>query len=509
VRQSVTASLVEIVPAAEVIYRGVTFSRDGDFIYYTMYGKNLGLGTLYKVPALGGVAVRVIEDCDSPASFSPDGRQFAFVRFYLKERESALVVADIEGGERVLAKKKTPERFSSEGPAFSPDGLSIACAARVIEGGVPHTLILEIDARDGTERLLTRKKWNYVGQLAWQGDGRGVIAIAWGQESSVPSDQVWRIGYPEGEAHRITNDLNGYRGLSLSNDSISLVTTQTVRHSQIFVSPDQRASRVERITSGFGDYLSDRLGCAWTPDGRIVYSSSASGNPDLWIMNSDGSFQKRLTVDDRGDLMPAVTRDGRYIIFVSERMGPANIWRMRIDGSDPRRLTDGAGEYSPALSPDGKWVIYSSEADGHPSVWRVSIDGGTRTRIVDGQLTNPAVSPDGRFIAGFRLDVQKMQMMINIVPFEGGDPVMALRDTPVIYPPMIRWTADSRALTYVVTREGVSNIWLHPVDGSPARQLTSFDSERIFRFAWSMDGHRLLFERGSDINDLVLISNLD
>lgn len=71
----------------------------------------------------------------------------------------------------------------------------------------------------------------------------------------------------------------------------------------------------------------------------------------------------------------------------------------------------------------------------------------------------------------------------------------------------MRWTADGRALTYIVTREGVSNLWNQPLAGGPPKQLTNFQSETIFSFGWSRDGKQLALVRGVANNDVVLISN--
>jgi len=69
-----------------------------------------------------------------------------------------------------------------------------------------------------------------------------------------------------------------------------------------------------------------------------------------------------------------------------------------------------------------------------------------------------------------------------------------------------KWTADSRALSYVVTQRGVSNIWNLPVDGSAPQKVTDFKSDRIFYFAWSPDGKNLALSRGSLTNDVVLLN---
>jgi Tol biopolymer transport system component len=71
----------------------------------------------------------------------------------------------------------------------------------------------------------------------------------------------------------------------------------------------------------------------------------------------------------------------------------------------------------------------------------------------------------------------------------------------------MRWTPDGRAITYVDNRGGASNIWRQPLDGSPARPLTSFKAAQILSFAWSRDG-KLAFSRGILSSDVVLITDV-
>ena len=93
-----------------------------------------------------------------------------------------------------------------------------------------------------------------------------------------------------------------------------------------------------------------------TPDGRIIYTSTRSGNADLWLMNHDGSNQKQLTSNAGSwNGRPQVTPDGRYIVFASSRTNSNQIWRMEIDGGNQIQLTDG-GEF-PSLTPDGQWIF--------------------------------------------------------------------------------------------------------------------------------------------------------
>jgi Tol biopolymer transport system component len=94
-----------------------------------------------------------------------------------------------------------------------------------------------------------------------------------------------------------------------------------------------------------------------------------------------------------------------------------------------------------------------------------------------------------------------------VLPSDGGEPVEVFGKSPTtIVEAGIQWTPDGRALTFIDNRDGVSNIWLRPSDGSPAKQLTNLTSETIFRFAWSPDGKMFVAERGTEIGDIVLIN---
>jgi Tol biopolymer transport system component len=111
----------------------------------------------------------------------------------------------------------------------------------------------------------------------------------------------------------------------------------------------------------------------------------------------------------------------------------------------------------------------------------------------------------------YREEQPNSPLKLAIFPLAGGQPTRVF-DAPVfteevsrVPPP--RWTADSRALTYVVTSAGVSNIWLQPINGDAPRQLTTFKSDRIFSFEWSREGKLLLVARGMVASDVVLISN--
>lgn len=504
-RQLNTASDLQIVPPADIQYVGLTFSPGGDFIYYVASDKDRSTNTLYRVPVLGGSPRKLIADVDSGVTASPDGQQLAFIRDFPSQGEQALVIVKADGSnERKLASRKLPNFFESL--SWSPNGKVLACAAGSF---VPNynSYLVEVELETGKEKQISTQTWLFMGQVAWLADGSGLILDASEQgASSFDSNHIWYVSYPGGEVHRLTADLNNYSSVSLTADSGRFVAVQSGTISNIWVVPSAEVGRASQITGGAGQ-RDGWNGLAWTTDNKIIYASKASGNDDLWITNQDGSNQSQLTAGARLNWQPAVSKDGHYILFTSDRAGTPNIWRMDTDGSNPKQLTSGSGENLAQCSPDGKWVLYTLIGAGKPTVWKVSINGGAPQQLTEKFTSAPVISPDGKVIAClYREDQPGSAVKIALLPIEGGEP-LKLFDTPTSVGQLIRWTEDGRAVTYIVTSGGVSNIWSQSIEGGAPKQLTSFKSDQIFWFDWSRDGKQLAVARGSVTSDVVLISN--
>ncbi|MBA3569453.1 MAG: serine/threonine-protein kinase [Pyrinomonadaceae bacterium] len=496
-----TASNVLIAPPADVRYHAISFSNDGNYIYYVRYEKT-EIGLLYQVPAHGGASRKILSNVDSKITFAPDGKRFAFVRWDKSKGEYSLMIAQSDGtGERRLVMRSNPDLFSIYGLAWSPNGEVIACLDGSFTGGF-HMRVVEVRVADGTEKPVTSRNWFGVTRVVWLKDGSGMLVTA--AEESVSPIQIWYVSYPEGKAQRVTNDSNNYRDLSLTADSRTLVSVQHSRLATMWIAPTGDSARATQITSGVGW----SYGLAWIPNNRIVYSTMASGKLDLWSMGSDGADKTQLTSDAGSNYHPTVSSDGRYIFFSSSRFGPFNIWRMDTDGNNPRQLTDGGSDIYPYPTPDGHWVIYQrgGGGGGKPTLWKVPVDGGHAVQIRDANFKVPVVSPDGKMIACRYLDETSNIEKIAIIPSDGGPPVKVF-NIPIFPWQRIRWTHDGSALTYVDVRSGISNIWSQPLDGGPPRQVTDFRADQIFSFDWSHDGKQLVCERGVETNDVVLISD--
>jgi Tol biopolymer transport system component len=119
------------------------------------------------------------------------------------------------------------------------------------------------------------------------------------------------------------------------------------------------------------------------------------------------------------------------------------------------------------------------------------------------------VSPDGKQVAAFYKEaLPTAQWRIAILPIEGGDPAKNFEvQQPLAGIKTLRWLPDGQSIAYVNNPDGVSNIWIQPLDGAPPKQLTNFTSEQIYYFDWSTDGKQFACMRGSFNRNIVLISN--
>ena len=512
IRQASTANDKLIVPPARVGYYGITFSPDGNEIYYVLK-VNLDEGTLYKIPALGGTPVKVLEKIDSPVSFSPDGKQFVLVRGnYPTQGESALVIANIDGtGERILVVKKNPERFTPiffTGPSWSPDGKLIAASVITIGG---RSKVVGFSVEDGKEKELSTESWVYSARVQWLPDMSGLLVIAGDNPITA---MIWHVSYPDGRVRRVTNDLNSYRSIVLTQDGRKLATIQSQGLVNLWVVPDGDTTKEIRLPTGnvasFFSLTSSNV--AWTPDGRIVYVSNESGTADLWITDPDGNNRKQLTANKAVNVSPVVTADGRYIVFVLLQEGKKNIWRMNLDGSNPVQLTSGLADSFPALSPDSRWVIYTALDGAKPTLWRVSIDGGTPIRVTEHVATTSAVSPDGRSIAFTypeSSDPFAPPNRLAIIPFEGGTPsnTFTVPNSGTGLTVIHWWSPDGKSIFYTATTNNVTNIWSLPLDGGPPKQVTDFKDMLLTGFAWSRDGKQLACTRGALMRDAILVTD--
>ena len=500
VRQVATGSDIQIVARADVHFVGCAFSPDGNYLYYCSADNRTDHASIYQVPVIGGVSKMVIDDLHARLAISPDGQRIAYAKTDRAGGRSIIGTRRIDGtDEKIVAVRKLPDTFTAV--AWSPDGETLGHSF-VTYGGGYHAVTGNVKIDSGKEVTFTSPQWRIVDSIVWLPDGEALVVNA--TDRSDTRSQLWMLDR-RGHPRRITNDLSDYELVSVTADGSKLVTLQKSQTSSVWIAPDGSAQRARQLARG-ADNRDGMAGLTCLRDGRIVYTSSSNDARDLWIMNADGSNRHRLS-DGGSDTLPAASSDGKFIAFMSMRNGRSNIWRLDVESSAIAPITSGDFESSPSIAPDGTWVAFHTNRSGVRTVWRTPLAGGPATQVTTTASSWPSVSPDGKKIACSWFDPTNGRIGIAVVPSEGGPP-SHIFDIPVNAwmggnNHHVRWRDDG--LTFVSNVNGVSNIWLQPLDGRPARPLTRFEEGQIFYFDWTADGRDLVASRGEVTSNVVLI----
>jgi eukaryotic-like serine/threonine-protein kinase len=506
-------SRVQIVPPADGTYRGVAFSADGNFVYFSRKDSDQTSWILRRVSTLGGTLQHIVDDVDSPAAFSPDSKHIAFVRWAPDVHRVFEAESDGSDMREIVALPASEAVLSNEGISWSPDGKQVDVSARYASGEID---ILQVPAAGGGFTKLqvsSSREWEWISGLAWLPDGSGLLAaVSPTTRHTIGMRQIWQLSYPSGTLRRVSNDLNDYSGISLSRNGRSFVTVQNQWTASIWAGVwNGDASELHEVTQ-LNQNLDGQGGLDSAPDGRIVYGSNAAGAYEIWIMDSNGANVRRLT-SSPPNTWPKVSPDGRTIFFRSGQDPSGTISQMNADGSNLHTVSDAGSAMQFDVSTDGKWLVYDAIKNNKCGIYRKPLDGGPAVSLTDCSFPDEpvSISPDGKWVALPFLDSTTFMAGIAVVPLSGGKASRVsatLLSVEELYGAS-QWSRDSKGVIVAHTQNGVGNLWLLPVSskgaGGPPKQLTHFTSQQIYSFAFSRDGKRLVLSRGTHVSDAVLI----
>jgi hypothetical protein len=286
---------------------------------------------------------------------------------------------------------------------------------------------------------------------------------------------------------------------------LATVLEQSVGH--LYVAPADEPNSLRQVTRG----SRERVGAVDADASSVVFQRTPDGQKwELWACEHDGNDLRRFNTEG-----PEVVRDLRGISVVEGEIlftarGPDNlrqIWRVDFSGRPPLQLTATEnGAYGPSLAPDGTWFVYIQRGSVgslgmDDEVWKQPTGGGDPV-LLSTNASSPVISPDGANVAITAWRPDNHGFLHEIIPAEGGAPVISfdLQDQGFI--PQLRWRPDDKALTYVVLD---GQVWRQPLDGGSPQQLTHFDHGLTVSHAWSPDGKRLYLAREETTRDAVLI----
>ncbi|HKD51836.1 MAG TPA: protein kinase [Candidatus Acidoferrum sp.] len=506
-RQLAAANSVQLLPPAQRAVLIPAFTPDGNSIDYL---ERVNLtdrhGTLYQIPLLGGTPRKLVEQVDSPVTFSPDGSKIAFARNDAIKVESSLIVADASGAhETTLTTRRTGKgTVSFIDPSWAPDGKTItAVISDPADDGLYFHLV-NVSLNDGSIKPFSPVHWRSLNDIQWLPDGSGILIAA--QEKTGAPQQIYWNAEGNAEARKLTGDVDGYTSLGVASNSRSFVAVQMDININLWVGPSNDPDASVQITSGRADGMG---GLAWTADGRIVYQGNVGDTYQIWMVNPDGSNAHQVTNDRYFHTQPAVCESGRSIVFESDPSGTHHLFKTDLDGNNLTQITNGAGESAPNCRAQTNDLLFAGTSpDGRVLLYRMDLGGSPPAPVSDLLFVGDAAySPDGTRIMGAFLDPKTGKIRGYVLPSSGGPPLFS-HDAPSTLDPMgvMGWMADGRGLVALDNRSGIPNLWTFPYDDSPGRQLTHFHKSEIHGFAWSPDGKRIALSRGSVEQNVVLIT---
>ncbi len=505
VKQIATGSDVAVTPPEAFLFGpGLSFTPDGNYLYFTRFGHESDVVNIYMVPSLGGATRKVVSDVLSGLTFSPDGKQIAFLRVAGDPRESRIMVANAAGSEeRVIFRVNAGATGVQSDPSWSGAGIAFC----VGETGKGASAIVVITPEGKLVRKFSLPL--FASAVAWLPDSSGLFFLG-GERRAGLRPQVWFQPYPSGEPFRVSNDLNLYRSLSVTADGKSLVTTQQRLAASVYVGevPASWDAHAGLALKPITTQQATGLSLSWMADGRLLQVDQPLR---AYVTAADGSNGAPLL--GRDDLTYSVAACGPGDTVVLSRLlenNTINLWRLTMGTGELQQITTGQFDDYPSCTPDGNWVVFSRFGDGMTRLLKVSSAGGSATELARGIIGSASVSPDGKSIAFSRQEGQGSDASQHfLIETLDGKPereigIPAQAD-------IFDWTPDGRGISYLLydPSGNTRHLYVQPLKGGPPVQLTHFDTEpsNILAYAWSRNGKKIAITRARfNDTDIVMFS---
>jgi Tol biopolymer transport system component/DNA-binding winged helix-turn-helix (wHTH) protein len=360
-------------------------------------------------------------------SWSPDGRSLAVVDRSAPGEHPEIFVLEVASG----AKKRLAPASSSFDilPTFSPDGRTVAFNRTLAPGG---PFVHVVGVAGGEPRMLAPT--SFWGRLAWMPGGKEIL-FAGGQPSPSSSGgavaSLWRVAAGGGQARLMAGSENA-GDVAVSTDGHRLVYSQGTIDWDIWRLDFRQGPAAGDAQTRFITSTKDDANPQISPDGeRVAFTSVRSGQPEIWVVDTEGRHPLRLTYfGKKGDAAtaPRWSPDGKTIGFELSPENPDNvdIYVISASGGPARRVTtSSAVDAMPSWSSDGRWIYFASNRNSSWQVWKVPSSGekaGSARQVTRGGGFAAIESPDGRHVYFTRkLSWFGRQNSLWRIPVEGGD----------------------------------------------------------------------------------------
>jgi Tol biopolymer transport system component len=364
--QLATGRELQLVSLGESFCPGISFSPDGNYLYFVRMQSHAATGALYRIAILGGESGQALAGISGAPVISPDGRLIAFVRSTLSTHGvDSIVTTSIDGSnERVLASYAAPG-VHFDRLAFSGDGRMLVYPVR--------DDLMAIPISGGSARVLPASMWTAIDDVSALPPGPDVVIV--GELPGSTRSQLYLVPIAGGPARAITHDLSNYSSIRATSDGNTLMAVHRVQLSSIESVAPGRELEARRLTPETQNQIGSQ-GLAWTPDGRIVYSSESEHRVEITVVDRDGQHPSKiedstfvvtdLAMSPRGDLLAMARWSAGDI---------ANLWLLDIKDGREQKLTDGQQDFPPSFTSNGRWIIYGSVRGDKPVLMKIAAGG--------------------------------------------------------------------------------------------------------------------------------------
>jgi Tol biopolymer transport system component/DNA-binding winged helix-turn-helix (wHTH) protein len=393
-----------------------TWSPDGRQVAFLRFtDKSL---SIYVVPALGGTEHLLYRGPDSMGTgiaWSPDGKSLAFSESDAADTPRSWISLLSLSDSHVTRLTSPPGNAADREPSFSPDGCQIAFVRSTI-AGVSNDLFV-MRAEGGVARRVTFDNRPIIGPPAWTADGHDIIFSS----DRGATVGLWRVPVQGGVPRPLAGPFGEAGWPSIPAKGNTLVFEQVLAKFNIWRLPLRDPRHLQRAPSVLVSEKGDKMRPDLSPDGKkIAFESNRLGFWGIWTCNSDGSNCQQLTSLHGTAGRPRWSPNGRYIAFEFHPGERSQIYMVEVPGGVPRLLptVPGADNLSPSWSRDGRWLYFASKSGSEPfQIWKLPVQGGAAIKITNNGGISPVESPDGRYLYYAKYEKGGIWRM----PLQGGE----------------------------------------------------------------------------------------
>ncbi|HTF45669.1 MAG TPA: winged helix-turn-helix domain-containing protein, partial [Terriglobales bacterium] len=348
---------------------------------------------IYLIPPVGGTERKLAEGYFyGSIHWSPDGRFLAVADRKSANKPPSLYRMDAENGEELRLTTPPGASSTDADPVFSPDGrkLLFARCGGAYTCGL-YLLDLSAGYRPSAEPRLLREGPGPISGAAWTADAKEAI-YAFSDRGDIWSFRLMKIRVePGAKPERMTYAAESISGPAIAPRGDRLAYTQNSEDIDIWQIQTGKPPR------SFASSTRIDFSPQYSPDGkRVAFSSSRSGQMEVWVSNAEGGNLVQLTSSAEHSGTPRWSPDGRWIAFDRHLNDGWHIFVMASDGGHARQLTfDAADQVMPSWSRDGSSIYYASNRTGRFEVWKTPAKGGQGTQVTRSGGWTAFESPDG------------------------------------------------------------------------------------------------------------------